>query len=349
MKGTLSDMVSLSRYATPPDAQRCGRCGETHAQQARLGIQANNRRKSGCRSRFLPECFRWMDTVRQKMVQGERQWLRCQDAACLRRPTSDRCMCGRGSRPVPDWASGVVVKSFDVTTVVSCRDAWFRRVPHVDAMCRHILYGGAFIPTMVGGIVPQARKNLKSADYDRPFLYRLISKYLISSALEYCHDVASRPDNCLPLGLVAKSDIDEPWRAICDGRQTNDQLLPWKNHYWGMRACSPLFTPGAFCFSKDFSSAYHNVPLATPCGQRCLGCAACALEGMIGGRRCAFARSGIHQPLGTSDRRQCSWASAGWTWEAQDPQTGRNCTMRVWRRRCVRELSFPDIGGSRLG
>ena len=134
---------------------------------------------------------------------------------------------------------------------------------HIDAMCRHILYGGAYVPTVVGGIVPQARKNLKSADFDRPLLYRLICKY-----------------------------------AICDARPTNPQLLPWKNKYHGLRACSPLFTPGAFCFSKDFSSAYHNVPLATPCGRRCLGCKACIMGVAYGGGQCAFARSGLQQPVG---------------------------------------------------
>jgi hypothetical protein len=104
----------------------------------------------------------------------------------------------------------VVVKSFDVSNVMDHRDAWFRRIPHVDAMARHILHGGAFIPTTAGGIIPQTRKNLGSAEYDRPLLYRLIAKYLISGALEYCHDIQSRPDNILPLGLVAKRDLDEP-------------------------------------------------------------------------------------------------------------------------------------------
>jgi hypothetical protein len=54
-----------------------------------------------------------------------------------------------------------MVKSFDITTVMSRRQAWFRRVPDIDAMCRHILYGGAYIPTVVGGIIPQQRKKKK--------------------------------------------------------------------------------------------------------------------------------------------------------------------------------------------
>lgn len=284
VKGTLPAIGSLSRYAAAPGARVCTRCGETHVDR--------------CRSRFLPACFRWTDTARQKVVGGQAVWMRCQAPGCRQHPTSERCGCGRASRPVPEYSSGVVVKSFDVTTVMSRKEAWFRRVPHIDAMCRHILHGGAYVPTVVGGIVPQARKNLRSADFDRPLLHRLICKYLISGALEYCHTIAERPDNVLPLGLVAKSDIDEPWRAICDARPTNPQLLPWKNKYHGLRACSPLFTPGAFCFSKDFSSAYHNVPLATPCGRRCLGCKACTMGGAQGGGQCAFARSGLQQPVG---------------------------------------------------
>ena len=284
VKGTLPAIGSLSQYTVAPGARVCTRCGETHVAR--------------CRSRFLPECFRWTDTARQKMVGGQPLWMRCQAPGCGQQPTSERCGCGRASRPVPEYSSGVVVKSFDVTTVMSRRETWFRRVPHIDAMCRHILHGGAYVPTVVGGIVPQARRNLRSADFDRPLLYRLICKYLISGALEYCHTMAERPDNVLPLGLVAKSDIDEPWRAICDARPTNPQLLPWKNKYHGLRACSPFFTPGAFCFSKDFSSAYHNVPLATPCGRRCLGCKACTMGGAQSGGQCAFARSGLQQPVG---------------------------------------------------
>jgi hypothetical protein len=110
-----------------------------------------------------------------------------------------------------------MVKSFDITTVMSRRQAWFRRVPHIDAKCRHILYGGAYIPTVVGGIIPQQRKNLRSADFDRPLLYRLICKYLMSGALEYCHTMAERPDNVLPLGLVACSWVYQPIAADAVG------------------------------------------------------------------------------------------------------------------------------------
>ncbi len=168
----------------------------------------------------------------------------------------------------------------------------------MDAICRQILYGGAYIPTVVGGIIPQTKKNLKSTDLDRSFLYRLICKYLISGTLEYCHTIAERPDNVLPLGLMAKSDIDEPWRSICDAWPTNPQLLPWKNKYHGLKACAPLFTPGAFCFSKDFSSAYHNVPLATPCGRRCLGCKGYTVRGSDDGGRCVLTSSGLQQLVG---------------------------------------------------
>ena len=39
---------------------------------------------------------------------------------------------------------------------------------------------------------------------------------------------------------------------------------------------------------------YHNVPLATSCGQRCLGCRTC-VEG--GGKHCTLTKSGLKQPL----------------------------------------------------
>ena len=111
VRGTLPAMGSLSRYTVAPGARMCTRCGETHEHR--------------CRSRFLPECFRWTDTVRQKMVGGQPLWMRCQATGCGQQPTGARCGCGRASRPVPEYSSGVVVKSFDVTTVMSCREAWF--------------------------------------------------------------------------------------------------------------------------------------------------------------------------------------------------------------------------------
>jgi hypothetical protein len=171
-------------------------------------------------------------------------WMLCEAVECRQLPVGKTCVCGRKSNQVPDFGSGIAVKSFDVTRVMEHRKNWFMRVPNIDAMCRHILLGGAYIPTVPGGIQPQMRANLGSVGYDRPLLYRLISKYLISGALEYCHTIESRPHNILPLGLVVKNDLDEPWRVICDGRPTNPQLLPWKNRFWGLKACSPFFTPG---------------------------------------------------------------------------------------------------------
>ena len=185
VKDTLPVIDSLSRYTVTPDARMCTRYGETH--------------ENRCRSRFLPECFRWTDTVRQKMVGRQTLWMHCQAKGCGQQPTGERCGCGRASRPVPDYDSGVVVKSFDVTTVMSRREAWFRWVSHIDTMCRHILYNGAYVPTVVGGIVPKAIKNLRSANFDRPLLYRLISKYLISGVLEYYHTIADSWTTCCRL------------------------------------------------------------------------------------------------------------------------------------------------------
>ena len=285
VQGPLGALGRFSEYAVLPGAAACKRCGESHV--------------NACRSRFLPKCFRWTDTVRhQKGRHGEPMWMRCESVECRQLPAGELCVCGRKSKLVPDFGSGIAVKSFDVTRVMEHRRNWFTRVPNIDAMCRHILLGGAYIPTVPGGIQPQIRTNLGSVGYDRPLLYRLISKYLISGALEYCHTIASRPHNILPLGLVVKHDLDEPWRAICDGRPTNPQLLPWKNRFWGLKACSPFFTPGAFCFSKDFSSAYHNCLLGTPCGQKCLGCWVCNDPHTRGSRPCAFTGSGLQQPLG---------------------------------------------------
>ena len=185
IQGTLPAMGSLSRYAAAPGTRTCTKCGEAH--------------ENRCRSRFLPECFRWTDTAPQKTSGGQPLWMRCQAKECGRQPAGARCGCGRASRPVPDYSSGVVVKSFDVTTVMSRREAWFRWVSHIDTMCRHILYNGAYVPTVVGGIVPKAIKNLRSANFDRPLLYRLISKYLISGVLEYYHTIADSWTTCCRL------------------------------------------------------------------------------------------------------------------------------------------------------
>ena len=155
IQGPLTALGRFSEYGVLPGAVACKRCGESHVK--------------GCRSRFLPACFRWTDTVRHRRGQdGKPMWMLCEAAACGQLPVSELCVCGRKSRLVPDFGSGIAVKSFDVTRVMEHRRNWFKRVPNIDAMCRHILVGGAYIPTIPGGIQPQMRANLGSVGYDRP-------------------------------------------------------------------------------------------------------------------------------------------------------------------------------------
>jgi len=65
--------------------------------------------------------------------------------------------------------------------------------------------------------------------------------------------------------------MDEPFRVIADGRQMNEYMLPWKTKMTGMAASAR----GSHAFLRDFSSAYHNVPLGTPCNRKCAGCRPC--------------------------------------------------------------------------
>ena len=154
--------------------------------------------------------------------------------------------------------------------------------------------------------------NLKSVAEDKPLLYKMIAKYLISGALEWCPP-GSEPMNLIPLGLVPKNDPEELWRVIADGRCMNGDLLPWQTPMTGMGASAGLFTRGSYCFMKDFSSAYHNVPLGTPCGPVCIGCRSCCApapddlrgdragnaHGRARGRgACALTSSGLQAPLG---------------------------------------------------
>jgi len=79
----------------------------------------------------------------------------------------------------------------------------------------------------------------------------------------------------VPLGLVPKKDVDEPFRVIADGRQMNEYMLPWKTKMTDMSASAGMFVRGSYAFLRDFSSAYHNVPLGTPCNHQCAGCRPC--------------------------------------------------------------------------
>lgn len=212
-------------------------------------------------SNFLPPQFRWTDTHRRHKAVD--------------------CHCGSSLCPktdAPDWGSGLKLKSFDYTGVISRRDEWLggRRIKCVDASCQMILDGKFHFPTVPGGIKHCARSNLGSVDLDKPRLHKLVAKYLIAGSLEFCPP-GHRPDNYIPLGLVPKKDEEEPWRVIADGRGMNADLLPWQSTMQGMKASAGLFQPGSFCFLKDFSSAYHNVPLGTACASACVGCSACRL------------------------------------------------------------------------
>ena len=137
VQGPLTSFGRFSDYTVLPGARACKRCGESHVK--------------GCRSRFLPECFRWTDTVRHKRGKhGEPMWMMCEEEECRQLPVGELCVSGRKNRPVPDFSSGIAVKSFNVTKVMDHRRNWFTHVPNIDAMCRHILLGGVYIPTVPG-------------------------------------------------------------------------------------------------------------------------------------------------------------------------------------------------------
>jgi len=194
-------------------------------------------------SRFLPPEFRWTDTNRPK-------------------PNGD-----------PDFASGLKLKSFDCTGVMYHRKNW-DMIPKRGGACQAILDGKCYFPTAKQGVAHCSHPNLKSVDEDKTLLYRMICKYLISGALEYCPP-GFKPTNLVPLGLVPKKNVDEPFRVIADGRQMNEYMLPCKTKITGMAASAGMFVRGSYAFLRDFSSAYHNVPLGTPCNRKCAGCRPC--------------------------------------------------------------------------
>ena len=43
----------------------------------------------------------------------------------------------------------------------------------------------------------------------------------------------------------------------------------------GMAASAGMFVRGSYAFLRDFSSAYHNVPLGTQCNHQCARCHPC--------------------------------------------------------------------------
>ena len=232
-------------------------------------------------SRFLPPHFRWTDTHR------------------------------RHADGSPDYSSGLVIKPFATTGVLERKREWLRRVWPLDETCRAILDGKFYFPARPGGVNPVMRPNLRSVEEDKPLLYKMVAKYLITGALEWCPP-GTEPQNLIPLGLVPKNDEEEPWRVIADGRQMNDDLLPWQIPMTGMQASAGLFSRGAYCFMKDFSSAYHNVPLGTACGGTCVGCKQCRSQSVFSrrvseseeevqsteGGRCFFRESGLQSALG---------------------------------------------------
>jgi hypothetical protein len=118
IQGPLTAFGRFSEYGVLPGAVTCKRCGESHVK--------------GCRSRFLPVCFRWTDTVRHRRGQDDNpMWMLCETVECGQLPVGEVCVCGRKRRLVLDFGSGMAVKSFDVTRVMEHRRNWFRCVPNI--------------------------------------------------------------------------------------------------------------------------------------------------------------------------------------------------------------------------
>ena len=174
---------------------------------------------------------------------------------------------------IQKFPSGLKLKFFDCTGVMYHRKSW-NMIKKRDGACQAILDGKFYFPTVKEGVTHCSHPNLKSVDEDKALLYRMICKYLISGALEYCPP-GFRPSNLVSLGLVPKKDVDEPFCVIADGRQMNEYMLPWKTKMTGMAASAGMFVRGSYAFLRDFSSAYHKLPLGTLCNRQCAGCRPC--------------------------------------------------------------------------
>ena len=197
------------------------------------------------KSRFLPPEFRWTATFK------------------------------RHADGTPDYASGLMIKPFDTTGVMRHAKAWPASIRYLSATCKIILQGRVHLPTVGAGIRMSISPNLGSVENDKPLLYKLVAKYLISGVLQYCPPECP-PINIIPLGLVPKKDDEEPWRCILDARTLNEDLQYLPSSMCGIAASASLFTRGAFGFMKDISAAYHNVVLGSGCdNKRCLGCPTC--------------------------------------------------------------------------
>jgi len=171
------------------------------------------------------------------------------------------------------FSSGLKLKSFDCTGVMYHRKNW-NIIKKRGGACQAILDGKFYFHTVKEGVAHCSHPNLKSFEEDKALLYRIICKYLISGAFQYCPP-GFRPTNLVPLGLVPKKDVDEPFRVIADVRQMNEYMLAWKTKMTGMSASAGMFVRGSYAFLRDFSSAYHNVPLGTPWNRQCAGCGPC--------------------------------------------------------------------------
>ena len=207
-------------------------------------------------------------------------------------------------------------------------------IPKRGGACQAILDGKFYFPTAKQRVAHCSHPNLKSVDEDKTLLYRMICKYLISGALEYCPP-GFKPTNLVPLGLVPKKDVDEPFRIIADGRQMNEYMLPWKTKMTGMAASAR----GSHAFLRDFSSAYHNVPLGTPCNRKCTGCRPC--------RGAMEPRADILRPSATKQSRSQQKeplqdpAHDGCLWEQTDLQQALRDLRPVVSNDCESAASLP--------
>jgi hypothetical protein len=139
-------------------------------------------------------------------------------------------------------------------------------------------------------------KSVYSEPVDKPnhlsvwlapdFLDHTVAKYLTQGGVEYVGPGDQPPRSILPIGVVPKASIKEPWRMIDDMRSENCNMEDWPSTMRGIFASRDIFSPGCFSFQCDIKQGYNNIGLR--------GCLPRIVEIYSGSRRSGQPKFTVH-------------------------------------------------------
>ena len=181
------------------------------------------------------------------------------------RGASAQAGSGRASRFFPDFIrmgrdehGHLIIPSYLVTTIVTRRHVWARRIPNMDGVTRACVFGKLVYPRLT--LRTKASWKPNHPPWDNPegkrMIGRKVAEWFFAGCLEWVRPGLPLPVIIEPQSLVPKKG-KEKYRNITDARVGNRSLEDWGVLYFSARDLAEALTPRAICFEHDIIEGYH--------------------------------------------------------------------------------------------